>query len=71
MKVQEAIEMLQKFHKPNEDIVVTWFSKDEFRDGKLTDEMWEDVCNRADHKIDSCGLADDIEYIIQWVNGEL
>jgi hypothetical protein len=52
MKVREVIAMLEKNHKPDEDIVLAYWTKDLFQgyyeDGSLTDEVWRDVVAQLD-----------------------
>ena len=51
MKVKAAIEALSKWFDPDDDIVIDWFEKDDFRDEndqEIDDELWEDTCYRAE-----------------------
>lgn len=65
MKTKDLIEVLQKYHKPDEELICTWWSKDEFQP-ELSDEQWQLVCQRADHKLDTSGMTGDIQYFISW-----
>lgn len=46
MKVSEAIAMLSKHYKPEDDIIIAWWDKeggDFYADKPLTPEAWKDV----------------------------
>ena len=51
MKVKAAIETLSKWFDLDDDIVIDWFEKDDFRDEndqEIDDELWEATCYRAE-----------------------
>jgi hypothetical protein len=51
MKVKAAIEVLSKWFDLDDDIVIDWFEKDDFRDEngqEIDDELWEATCYRAE-----------------------
>jgi len=48
MKVQEAIEMLTKYYKPTDEILICWWDRDGYPEHELTDEQWTEVVKELD-----------------------
>jgi hypothetical protein len=68
MLAKEAIELLQKYLKPDDEIVFAYWEKDAFGED-VNDELWSDVC-AADHKIDWGTAHESIEYFIDYIREE-
>ena len=67
MKVKDAIAMLSKAD-PDENVVIGWWSKDLFsEDYVITDEVWEQVCERLNALTDRAN-EDVYEEVIYWLN---
>lgn len=69
MLAKEAIELLKKYLKPDDEIIFAYWEKDSFDDG-VTDELWSDVC-ATDHKIDWGNAHESIEYFIDYMREEV
>lgn len=67
MKVKDAIAMLSKAD-PDDNVVIGWWSKDLFsEDYVITDEVWEQVCERLNTLTDRAN-EDVYEEVIYWLN---
>lgn len=61
MKVQEIIETLTKTYKPDDDLLITWWSDADFADYKDIDQAYE----LAEQQLDSC-----IGHVNEWVESQ-
>ena len=58
MKVQDVINTLTKDYKPDDDLLITWWSDADFTDYKDIDQAYE----LAEQQLDSC-----IGHVNEWV----
>ena len=58
MTVKDIIELLQKSHKPNEDLIITWWDKDMFPD--ISKKDWADFADSATDELDWSSAHDKI-----------
>ena len=64
MLVKDAIRYLQRDYKPDDEIIVAWWDKEEgFED--MTDEEWDDAVAVADHHMDWSSTHDDLVCCIE------
>lgn len=61
MKVQEVIEMLTKYYKPTDELLICWWDKDGYPEHDLTDEQWVEVMQELDKTDDA---LQDITWLI-------
>ena len=52
MKVRDAIEMLRNYHSEDEDIIIGWWSHDQFHKYGITKKEWRQVCEELDDLTD-------------------
>ena len=46
MRVDSLVDLLQKFYKPEEELVILWWERSAFDDEmRLTKGQWEDMCD--------------------------
>ena len=71
MVVKEAIELLQKHHKPDDEIVLAYWELDAFTDcgWEISTELWSDVC-AADYQINWGPAHENIGYFIAQLQEE-
>jgi hypothetical protein len=71
MKVSEAISMLDKYYKPDDDIVIAWWDKEwaERAVKPLTDDQWTEVAEYFDNNGDNLGnqMTYDLNDAIEWM----
>jgi hypothetical protein len=70
MKVSKAIEMLSKYNKPDDEIVIAWFDYAGTNEN-ITENQWETLVHKIDNELDEeCwsgasdfiyGLVDEVE----------
>ena len=68
MLVKEAIELLQKYQEPDDEIILAYWERGAFGED-VSEELWSDVCDR-EHKIDWGGTHETIEYFIDYLREE-
>ena len=64
----QAIEWLKRMPKDT-PLIIEWWEQDEFFEGddNITDELWSEVCEKAERKLPIDGWTEDIHYLIDWV----
>lgn len=58
MQVSRAIELLQKYYKPEDNIIMAWWDKewaDATQDTPLSDELWESIAEQGDDILEGAG----------------
>ena len=58
--VRSIISTLNRWHKPQEEIIFCWWSKsdvEEIIDTRLTDDQWEELINHSDN-VDTSEVVD-------------
>jgi len=69
MKVKDIIKLLQKSHKPNEDLIVAWWDKDMFP--AISKKDWADFADSATYEVDWSSGHDNISYYYdRWKESE-
>ena len=66
MTRQDAVEQLKEMYGPDENIIIAWWDQGfvEEQVPGLTDEIWEDVANWSEYKMDWSHINEDIsDYI--------
>jgi len=54
MVVSRIIEHLQKYHKPDEHLMVDWLQSDSLNgDGEMTQEIWMRACHLSEQAAES------------------
>jgi hypothetical protein len=72
MKVSKAIELLTKYNKFDDEIVLMYWTKDSFSyEDDLTDVLWHNTCEHFDSYYDASSVSEDIDYIIDMKKDEL
>ena len=67
MKVQELINNLKE-HKPNEEIIIAYWTREWFSDvlnRDINDEQWEEIIQSGNHELESSNIGD---YLIDLAN---
>ena len=64
----QAIEWLKKMPKDT-PLIIEWWEQDEFFEGddNITDELWSEVCVKAERKLPIGDWTQDIHFLIDWV----
>ena len=66
MTRQDAVEQLKEMYEPDENIIIAWWDQGFVKEQipELTDEIWEDVANWSEYKMDWSHINEDIaDYI--------
>jgi len=74
MTRDDAIEQLKQMYDPNEHIIIAWWDQGfvEEQISELTDEIWEDVANWSEYKLDWSHINEDIaDYILNKIQDSL